>query len=205
MITEINNSFREKKNAFFRLEKDGSPIEKAERCEIVATLTPESNPSVPPILTVSSVPKAKIYRGSWKKNFFLSPYEKVEGAIALKFHDLLSPMPNKDGPLNSHATLLTPDGKAKVTTRLSSWGPPVDPLAASSWELFSFLLVWSAVGALSEMRIYKEALRIRWRGKMKYLKHPETHPQNVPRPESDIERYICSFFKLSSQNADYPG
>lgn len=99
------------------------------------------------------------------------------------------------GPsLQSNLSSNTPDGQVKVTSRLASWGEPVDPLLSDSWSIASFVARWTHVGALSAPRIVKEALRIRFRGNLKYLQRPEVRADSVPRKQTKVERYapfIC--------------
>ena len=97
------------------------------------------------------------------------------------------------GPsLQSTLSSNNPDGQVKVTSRLASWGNPVDPLTASGWDIARFISRWTHVGALSAPRIVKEALRIRFRGNLKYLQRPEVHPGTNPRKETNVERSVIS-------------
>lgn len=200
---EINNSYGEKKNAFCRLVKeDSSCFDKEKACEDIGTVSGRGPKGTQSVRFTSSAPTAKYYKGRWEKDIFASPFEKVEGGFALRFMDPLDPAPEKGGPLHSNMTLISTSGKAKISSRLFSIAPPIDPLLASSWELATFLLSWSFVIPVSIGRIVVEALRIRFRGNMPYLNKPDVKRNNIPRNASEIERYFHStaqavFFSFS--------
>ncbi|KAE8157882.1 hypothetical protein BDV40DRAFT_308286 [Aspergillus tamarii] len=125
------------------------------------------------------------YKGTWEKDIFGSPFEKVGGLMVSKSMDPVVG-PSLQSNLSSH----TPDGQVKVTTRLASWGKPVDPLKAPGWTIARLIVRWTHVGAASAPRIVKEALRIRLRGRLTYLKRPEVRPGSIPRKETDVERAL---------------
>ncbi|KAJ5537044.1 hypothetical protein N7513_010230 [Penicillium frequentans] len=197
IIMEINNSYGEKKNAFCRLFKeDSSCFEKGKLCEDIGTVSGRGSEGDRSVRFTSSAPTARYYKGSWEKDIFASPFEKVEGGFALRFMDPLDPTPEKGGPLHSNMTLISTSGKAKISSRLFSIAPPLDPLLASSWELTTFLLSWSFVIPISIGRIVVEALRIRFRGNMPYLNKPDVKRNNIPRNASETERVLEQFFRI---------
>ncbi|KAJ5257719.1 hypothetical protein N7524_009275 [Penicillium chrysogenum] len=197
IIMEINNSYGEKKNAFCRLTKeDSSCYEKSKSCEAFSTVSGSGPHGDQLVQFTSSAPTAKYYKGSWEKDIFASPFEKVEGGFALRFMDPLDPAPEKGGPLHSNMTLMSTSGKPKISSRLFSVAAPIDPLLVSSWELASFLLSWSFVVPVSIGRIVVEALRIRFRGNMPYLNKPDVKKGNIPRNASETERILEPFFRL---------
>jgi hypothetical protein len=192
---EINNSYGEKKNAFTRLTpEDSSTFGKKKSCEIISTVSGRGPNGTQSIRFFSSAPTARYYKGSWEKDIFASPFEKVEGWFALRFVDPLDPAPVKGGPLHTNMTLISPSGKPKITSRLFSPGPPLDPLLASSWEVVIFLLSWSFTVPISIGRIVVEALRIRFRGNMPYLNKPDVKRSNIPRSASETEKYCPLLF-----------
>ena len=162
--------------------------------QTLSTTTARGYRGSQPISFVSSAPTAKYYKGSWGKDIFASPFEKVEGWFNLRFMDPLDPSPEKGGPLHSNMTLMSLEGRAKVSSRLFSSGLPIDPLSAPSWKLAIFLLKWSFVIPASIGRIVVEALRIRFRGKMPYLNKPDVKKNNIPRNASKPERYVQMLF-----------
>lgn len=193
MIMEINNSFYEKRNFFFRLSTEQS-IDTPESPEAKVLEVPaRGSRELHQLRFLSSKPGSKTYKGSWEKQIFASPFEKVGGTMAASFADPLRPDSNPKGPLQSTLSSLTPDGKVKVTSRLSSWGQPVSPLSGSLWEIAKFLLRWTHVGVFSAYRIVKEALRVRFRGNLEYLQRPEVRRGSAPRKETEVEVYVYPF------------
>lgn len=194
MIMEINNSFYEKRNVFFRLTGDEHFLDTPESTEDKVFKVPmKGTRELHELRFLSSMPRSKHYKGSWEKLIFASPFEKVEGSMAASFVDPLQPEPSSRGPLQSNLSSLTPNGKVKVTSRLSSWDQPISPLSGSSWAIAKFLLRWTHVGLFSAFRIVKEALRIRFRGNLEYLQRPEVRRGSAPRKETELERYNSHF------------
>ncbi|KAJ5631947.1 hypothetical protein N7490_008286 [Penicillium lividum] len=197
IIMEINNSYGEKKNAFTRLyPEESSVFEKAKKSETISVVSGRGPEGTQSTRFISSAPGAKYYKGSWDKDIFASPFEKVEGWFSLRFVDPLDPSPAKGGPLHSNMTLMSTAGKPKISSRLYSCAPPLDPLLASSWEVVIFLLNWSFTVPLSIGRIVVEALRIRFRGNLPYLNKPDVKPNNIPRKASKTEKTLEPFFRL---------
>ncbi|KAI9038890.1 uncharacterized protein KD926_010223 [Aspergillus affinis] len=190
MIMEINNSFFEKRNFFFRVTGDDLTVDDPENepKDTIAMTKQQASPV--PIRFLSSAPQSKHYKGSWEKLIFGSPFEKVGGGMTAKFMDPLA------GPaLQSNLSSNTPEGQVKVTSRLASWGAPVDPLSASGRKIAGFIARWTHVGALSAPRIVYQAVRIRFRGKMRYLQRPEVRSGSNPRKPTSVERTLEHFFR----------
>ncbi|RAQ49727.1 hypothetical protein AFGD_002589 [Aspergillus flavus] len=196
MIMEINNSFFEKRNFFFRVTGDGMAVDSANNWSTTTTVSAKGYHDKLSLHFSPSMPKSKQYKGSWEKDIFGSPFEKVGGLMVSKSIDpVLGPS------IQSNLSSNTPDGQVKVTSRLSSWGEPVDPLAAPGRIIARFIARWTHVGVLSAPRIVKQALRIRLRGKLTYLKRPEVRPGSIPRKETEIERRVwCSHVLFSMPN-----
>ncbi|KAE8422950.1 hypothetical protein BDV36DRAFT_309249 [Aspergillus pseudocaelatus] len=155
MIMEINNSFFEKRNFFFR-------------STTVTASTTGHHPAVS-LHFSASLPRSKQYKGTWEKDIFDSPSEKVGGLMVSKSIDTVV------GPsLESNLSSNNLDGQVKVTTRLSSWEKLVDPLKAPGWTMARFIA----------------PLRIRLRGRLTYLKRPKVRPGSIPRKETDIKRAL---------------
>ncbi|KAL5362898.1 hypothetical protein BJX96DRAFT_167030 [Aspergillus floccosus] len=190
MIMEINNSFYEKRNIFFPLTGDGIAVDSPQPQATTITATKKATKEPVSIRFQYSTSQSKHYKGSWEKLIFGSPFEKVGGSMTAKFVDpMLGPS------LQSNLSSNTPDGQVKVTSRLASWGEPVDPLLSDSWSVARFVARWTHVGALSAPRIVKEALRIRFRGNLQYLQRPEVRADSVPRKQTKVERTMELFFR----------
>lgn len=190
MIMEVNNYWGQRKIAFSRLTGE--------------TLSaPSASPSASPseISEISEIhshsqscfyhsnPRHAFYRGTWDKDMFISPFEKVEGSIALRFSDPLAP----NASLHITITLLSPSGKPRLIGRVfcpdDGDHDPLDPLAASYWSILRFLPYWTGVLVVTELLIIAAALRIRSKG-APIFSMPEVRPNNHPRDETDIERFV---------------
>ncbi|GFN17099.1 uncharacterized protein AtWU_06901 [Aspergillus tubingensis] len=192
MIMEINNSFYEKRNIFFRLTEDGMSVDETPHPPLTIIASAKETGEPVSLCSLSPASKRKYYKGYWDKVIFGSPFEKVGGYMLAKTVDILR------GPsLQSTLSSNNPDGQVKVTSRLASWGDPVDPLTTSGWDIARFITRWTHVGALSAPRIVKEALRVRFRGNLRYLQRPEVHPGTNPRKETNVERPILKIETLT--------
>ncbi|THC87877.1 hypothetical protein EYZ11_012680 [Aspergillus tanneri] len=190
MIMEINNSFYEKRNIFFRLTGDDLSVDDPPRPATEITASPRHTNERMSIRFLSSASKSKHYKGSWEKLVFGSPFETLGSLMTAKFVDpLLGPS------LQSNLSSNSPEGQVRVTSRLASWGEPVDPLSSTGWSIARFISRWTHVGALSAPRIVKEALRIRLRGNLQYLQRPEVREGSNPRKETEVERISELFFR----------
>ncbi|OOF96457.1 hypothetical protein ASPCADRAFT_14255, partial [Aspergillus carbonarius ITEM 5010] len=193
MIMEINNSFYEKRNFFFPLTAAGSPKDDLRGVSQGVTASFQHGPSEPQDLVFrTSASRCTNYKGQWEKSIFGSPFEKVGGSMPAKFSDMLSEFPPR---LQSTLSSVSSEGQIKVTSRLSSWGDAVDPLDASSWDIMKFIMRWTHVGALSAPRIVKEALKVRFRGGLKYLQRPEVRKGSIARKETPVEKSLELIFR----------
>ncbi|KAJ5745897.1 hypothetical protein N7520_011079 [Penicillium odoratum] len=195
MVMEVNNSFGERKAAFFRLNAGSADADANHSISIVDSVPFQTASCLQHARFVGSASKSKIYKGNWDKDFFLSPFEKVEGYFTTTCSDPCNPLSGTKGPLHSNTTLYAPDGRPKIISRLYSWGEPLDPLHATPWQLMRFICRWGYIGALSKQRIIYEALRVRFRGNLTYLRKPEVKNPNIPREETHLERSLERFFR----------
>ncbi|KAL4887688.1 hypothetical protein BJY04DRAFT_212716 [Aspergillus karnatakaensis] len=188
MIMEVNNYWGQRKLAFSRLTGE-APLHPS-RIPSTPTEIPTGQPSCQ---FFHSNPRHITYRGTWDKDMFISPFEKVEGSIALRFSDPLA----LDTPLQITITLLSPSGKPRLIGRVFSpeEHEPLYPLTASSWSLLRFLPYWTGVLVVTELLIIGAALRIHSKGAISFFSMPEVRPNNFPRDETDIERSLEPTFR----------
>lgn len=188
MIMEINNSFYEKRNVFFRLTGDERPTAcQPSPTEVTSAFIKDTHDMVSLTFLPPST-QNKNYKGSWEKLIFGSPFEKVGGLMTAKFIDPLV------GPtLHSNLSSNAADGQVKVTSRLASWGEPIDPVTATSYSVAKSIARWTHVGAVSAPRVVYEGLRVRFRGNLQYLQRPEVRIGSVPRKETEVERSATPF------------
>ncbi|KAL4872514.1 hypothetical protein BDV12DRAFT_210479, partial [Aspergillus spectabilis] len=189
IIMEVNNYWGQRKIAFSRLTGE-APLHPSRISQSPREI-PIGHPSAQ---FLHSNPRHLTYRGTWDKDMFISPFEKVEGSIALRFSDPLAP----DTPLLITITLLSPSGKPRLIGRVfcADDHDPLSPLTASSWSLLRFLPYWTGVLVITELLIIAAALHIRSKGAIEFFSMPEVRPNNLSRDETDIERSLEPAFRL---------
>ncbi|OJJ96028.1 hypothetical protein ASPACDRAFT_1907093, partial [Aspergillus aculeatus ATCC 16872] len=186
MIMEINNSYDEKRNYFFRVERGENPIPATEKGN--ETDNPRFLDSASTIRTTSSHPKSTYYKGTWQKFIFASPFEKVDGAIANRFMDLAHGAAWKPNATLLNTNTLSPEGKVKMVTRITCCGAPLDPAQMGFTDLARIALRWTLPGVLTTPYIVLEALRIRWKGLMKMMDKTPVRSGSIGRHPTRAER-----------------
>ncbi|KAI2843105.1 hypothetical protein CBS76997_8901 [Aspergillus niger] len=89
MIMEINNSFYEKRNIFFRLTGDGMPVDEPPSPSSTIITSAKGTRESVSLRSHSPASKRKYYKGYWDKVIFGSPFEKVGGYMLAKTVDIL--------------------------------------------------------------------------------------------------------------------
>lgn len=185
MIMEINNSFREKRNMFFRVQGDLKPLSDSKE-----TLLRQKDgylDAKQTVYSLSSQPRSTFYKGIWERHIFTSPFEKVGGTVKVRFADPLDPRSWSENSALSNATTLDQSGQARVMMRLSPQGQPLDPIAASNLEIVKLLIVWTVHVTLTTPRILGQALLLHWKGAMQMMSRPEIRQGSIPRDASQAE------------------
>ncbi|KKK26017.1 hypothetical protein AOCH_006491 [Aspergillus ochraceoroseus] len=152
MVMEVNNYWGQRKIAFSRLVGE-SPLPTSSSSSSSSSSPEVTHRSVsgPTASSHHSHPRHQSYRGHWDKDMFISPFEKVEGSIALRFSDPLAP----NARLHITIALLSVTGKPRLIGRVFC---PEDhdslaPRTASSWQLLRFLPYWTGVLVVTELLI----------------------------------------------------
>ena len=175
MIMEINNSFDEKRNILFRV-RPCQPVPGDQK--------PCSDQGDQPHVS------AALYTGSWKKEVFASPFERVEGRIAEKLLDPLQQVHLVSGETMMKTSALSDEGKVKFVTRISFDGKPIDPTQATFTQLVRIFLRWTTPSFLANPRIIFQAMRLHYYvGTMKMKNKPVIRPGSVPRHATRSEKY----------------
>ncbi|PYH80276.1 hypothetical protein BO82DRAFT_433466 [Aspergillus uvarum CBS 121591] len=193
MIMEINNSYDEKRNYFFRVERGETPIPALKKGN--ETDKPHFLDDASTIRSAPSQPKATYYKGTWQKFIFASPFEKVDGAIANRFMDLAHGAPWKPNATLLNTNTLSPQGKVKMVTRITCCGTPLDPAQMGFSDLARIVLRWTLPGVLTTPYIVLEALRIRWKGWMKMMEKTPVRSGSIGRHPTRAERQLEPFFR----------
>ncbi|GKZ23595.1 hypothetical protein AbraIFM66951_009868 [Aspergillus brasiliensis] len=189
VIMEINNSFDEKRNVLYKVQRTKANVGSAEGDiqqalgvkeeyidvdKRVCSLTPQREPYA--------------YRAHWKKEIFASPFEKVGETIISTFMDPVAPASWSENRSLSNTTTLSPSGTPKMIARLSCKVPPIDPSQASSVQIFRLLLIWTVNITLTTPRILYTAIRIHVTNLMRMSERPDIRPGSEPRRATKGER-----------------
>lgn len=194
VIMEINNSFDEKRNVFFQVQRCSTSTSSEEIVQKDAQYIDRDQN----VLSLSSLPGATIYKGTWEKKIFASPFEKVEGSISNRFMDPLQPIPRDQKISLINTTSIGVSGEPKMITRISCQEPPMDPRQADPFQLAKLLLFWTIPITLTTPRIIFQALRIHYILRlMKMMNKSEIQRGSIPRHATTIERYLVIGFHCS--------
>ncbi|KAL4862955.1 hypothetical protein BDV12DRAFT_34923 [Aspergillus spectabilis] len=200
LILEINNSYDEKRNIFLRL-KPSSATEKLSPPPPPSKNTIEYLDNSHLLTSLPTHPTSKFYTGTWHKQIFASPFEKVDGLVSQRMMDPLSPPAWKSTSSFSNMTTLEESGEVRMATRLTCASAPIDPTMISSWALARFLIKWTVPGIFTTAEIVVKALKIRFSGKMKMNKKPPVRSGSVGRHISKLELDLESFFRTYLSHA----
>lgn len=145
---------------------------------------------VPPVHFFYSTSQYREYQSRWRKDIFISPFEKVDGYFTTRVRDPCLAGLNKYNAFHSDVTLFNWRGEEKIKGVVNSWGKPLDPLVASGPAFAWFLLRWAYISMLSISRIHFQALRAFTTGTLTFYRRPEVKNTNICREATEIERSV---------------
>lgn len=173
---EINNSFDEKRNVLFRV-RPHRPVSANEKLD-----SKEEE---------RSHAEATLYKGSWEKEVFASPFESVEGKIVEEILDPLQEANLVSGKTMTTTSAVSGEGKLKFITRISFDEDPIDPTQATFAQLVRIFFRWTMPGTLTTPRIIFQAMRLHhYLGTMKMKDKPVIRAGSVPRHATQIEKCV---------------
>ena len=173
MILEVNNTFDERRMYFLK-QPDEANYE-----TVFQKVNGLSLPS-------------KNFSGKWPKDFHVSPFNSRKGSYSL---NSLDPFPEEGLSLaNIYNTIIlrSSENVAKITAKVFSTKPGVDPLTMSYKAKLGFLLGWWWVGFVTFPRIVKEAGSLFFQRKLHVWYRPEVLKDSIGRTETAQERCIFS-------------
>ncbi|OJJ42401.1 hypothetical protein ASPZODRAFT_147387 [Penicilliopsis zonata CBS 506.65] len=189
VIMEVNSFYGEKRNFFFHVEGYGKQVSYPQHT------AGDMLDAVQSVESVTSASRFTFYKGSWQKHLFTTPYEKVEGSMAVRVMDPIKDTAWSDRVSFSNLTSISPEGDARLAARMTCCEAPVDPMRVSALTLASFLLRWSLPVTLAKLQILYHALRIRYTGLMSMTDRPVIRRGSLPHPASRIEKTHETFFR----------
>ncbi|PFH59420.1 hypothetical protein XA68_12422 [Ophiocordyceps unilateralis] len=180
IVLEVNNTFGEKRPYL-----------------VLRDFTADQRQTVPSV------------RGSWPKDFHVSPFSSRKGTYTVLANDPLGP--GMQGFRGLYVTICLRSSKehAKIVARLFSDGECVDPSLMSSLQRLRFVVAWSWIGFVTFPRIAREAAALYFRRRLHVWYRPEPLKGSLGRlangVEADLERvfrrYLQSVVCKSSAGA----
>ncbi|KAG6041711.1 hypothetical protein E4U41_002794 [Claviceps citrina] len=175
VVLEVNNTFDERRP--YLVLRDFST--EAER---LTGLAPGPAPA----------PRIK---GSWAKDFHVSPFNSRKGTYSLLANDPLDLSTGEFQGLDVTINLRSSKGHAKLVARLFSDGEAIDPEFMSAHEKILFLSRWFWVGFATFPRIVKEAATLFFKRKLHVWYRPEPLNQSLGRHATATERALETAFR----------
>ncbi|KAG6011937.1 hypothetical protein E4U43_008030 [Claviceps pusilla] len=179
IVLEVNNTFDERRP--YLVLRDFS--NDAGR---LSGLTPDGAPAPAP---------AHRIKGSWAKDFHVSPFNSIKGTYSLLASDPLHPGTGEFRSLDVTINLSSSKGHAKLIARLFSDGEAVKPETMSVTEKVQFLSSWFWVGFVTFPRIVKEAAVLFFKRKLHVWYRPEPLKESLGRHATAAERALEPAFR----------
>lgn len=193
VIMEINNSFDEKRNVLFRVQRTntnaGNP---AGNHQQHVNLKEEYLDKGGRVCSLNPQRDTYAYKATWKKEIFASPFEKVGETVSSTFMDPVAPASWLANRSLSNTTTLDPSGSPRMIARVRCKIPPIDPNHASSFQIFRLLLTWTVNITLTTPRILFIAIRLHIMDLMRMMDRPDIRPGSEPRRATNGERKVAS-------------
>ncbi|KAI5859760.1 hypothetical protein GGS23DRAFT_607345 [Durotheca rogersii] len=183
IVLEVNNTFDERRMYFLSVHDDapesiGPPeIEPAEYAH-----QPDGS-------------NAKPLRGTWPKDFHVSPFNSRKGTYSLTAHDPLLEKRKGRGPIDNTINLISSKNHAKLVARIFSEGDAIDPAAMTFLQRSIFLARWWWVGLVTFPRIVKEAALLFFRRKLHVWYRPEPLRTSIGRHADAVECRLEPLFR----------
>ena len=129
------------------------------------------------------------FAGKWPKDFHVSPFNSRKGSYSLDSLDPFSKEGESAGKIYNTIILRSSKNVAKITAKVFSTKPALDPLNMTFQAKLAFLLAWWWVGFITYPRIVKEAGKLFFRRKLHVWYRPEVLKDSIGRTETAQERY----------------
>ncbi|KHN99424.1 uncharacterized protein MAM_03122 [Metarhizium album ARSEF 1941] len=134
-------------------------------------------------------------KGSWAKDFHVSPFNSRKGAYSLTASDPLGPGMTGFRGIDITINLSSSKGHSKLVTRLVSQGEAIHPASMGPVAEMRFLLRWFWVGFATLPRIVKEAATLFFRRELHVWYRPEPRKESLGRHASKTERQLEVAFR----------
>lgn len=138
--------------------------------------------------------KAPRLHGKFPKEFFVSPFSFRNERYSLAAYDPLFPFMTGTGPINHTIALASQHGHPKLSARVWSTGPGIDPTKLSIWQKTVFIWSWWWVGLATLPRTVVQAYKLYVRRKLSYSVPPEPRINSIGRRADPLELILERIF-----------
>lgn len=134
-------------------------------------------------------------KGSWSKDFHVSPFNSRKGAYSLLASDPFGPGMEGFRGIDVTINLSSSKGHAKLVARLFSQGEAIDPASMGRVAKAKFLSRWFWVGFATFPRIAKEAAALFFTRRLHVWFRPEPLKDSLGRHATTTERELEAAFR----------
>ncbi|POR39029.1 Uncharacterized protein TPAR_00771 [Tolypocladium paradoxum] len=177
IVLEVNNTFGERRSYLVLRDFE-------EEAKHISDGTLASSNTAPPRV-----------KGSWPKDFHVSPFNSRKGSYSLLASDPLGTNMEGFRGVDVTISLSSSKGHPKLVARLFSDGEAVDPSIMGNIQKLRFLMSWFWVGFVTFPRILKEAAVLFFKRKLHVWYRPEPLKQSLGRLADGIERDLEGVFR----------
>ena len=136
------------------------------------------------------------FKGSWKKDFHVSPFNPRNGEYSLYSRHPISSPSGKNLGVENNITLISAEKRAKMVARMNTTGAAVNIAQASAMEWACILARWWYTGLLTFPRVLMQAAKLYFAGRLPIWIRPEVEPGTLPRAATQLQRTLEPYFRL---------
>ena len=136
-----------------------------------------------------------LFRGEWRKDFHVSPFNDREGSYSLTAANPFESS-RAECQVDNNIVLMSQDGKPKLVARVFSTTPGASAARPDKTQTLVFVLKWCWVGFMTNPRILKEARKLWIRNKLDLFYRPEIERTSIGRNETAEETAIEPYFLM---------
>ena len=144
------------------------------------------------------------FRGEWRKDFHVSPFNDREGSYSLT---ATNPFVSSTAEhmVDNNIVLSSQDGKPKLIARVFSTSSGIPAASLNKTQTLRFVFRWCWVGFMTNPRILKEARKLWIRNKLDLFYRPEIERTSIGRnqtvEETAIEPYFLTYLRELSNKS----
>ncbi|KZF19012.1 hypothetical protein L228DRAFT_251564 [Xylona heveae TC161] len=147
-------------------------------------------------------------RSSWKKEFYVSPFNNRDGFYTFMAIDPLANCKERSPTICNTVVLNSAGNKPKLTASVASVAKAIDPSLLTGWDAFKFVITWWWAGLVTFPRILREAAKLFIKRRLKVWRRPVVTENSITRhadsSERSIERCFHSLLEWQVRHAKSP-